>query len=360
MNKETSKYVAPVPVLAKDIVIAVSDRKEIYREILIDFDKSSFAEDWQRNSSWQISFDVTGTDRNSFAFDLIKDESIIYYKSERYIVTQLDEQATGRQLTKSVLATHEFYQLQHDRQENTISGRKSINECIEHLLKGSKRGYTFEIIGTFDKVDQENFGNINIVEGLNEVLADYGAILDFNGKHLIFYEPKLFGEKIQETIRYKHNTDEIQFQSDTTALKTQIVGYGKQKDEEQGGGYYFDPIIYTSPIAEDWGVRVADPVSDDRFTDATAMLRKLKETLQDYPTITGSVKLKKLMDINKGDWIKVLYEPLNNMELDVQVVGYKKYPFLNKPPEITLSNSKSDILSIQIQLAKQIRKLQRG
>ncbi|PAD94370.1 phage tail protein, partial [Terribacillus saccharophilus] len=58
----------------------------------------------------------------------------------------------------------------------------------------------------------------------------------------------------------------------------------------------------------------------------------------------------------KGDYWLVIYEPLG-LDIDVQIVAYKKYPFINKPPDITLSNSKEDIINIQVQLARELKRL---
>lgn len=349
----------PIPVLKDRDIIAVSDFAGQYREILVDFDMGSFAEEWQKNNSWQISFTVTKTDRNSFTYELINEESAIYYKGEKFIVTSLDRQASGGHVTKSVTATHQYFQIQHGRQYKTISGNLTIEQCLNHLFKGNDRGITYSVVGNFEKVEQENFGDINYLDGVKEILEDYDAVLDVTGLHLTFYEPSQFGRKTNEYIRYKYNTDEIQFQADTTTLKTQIMGYGKQKSEEEGGGYYFSPITYTSPLASEWGIRIAEPVRDERFTNASAMLTKLKQTLQDYPNISGTVKLSRKMDVEKGDWLTIIYEPLNT-NIEAQIVSYKKFPFLNQPPEITISNTKDDIIKIQAQLAREIKKMKRG
>jgi len=349
----------PIPVLKGRDIITVSDFAEEYREILIDFDIGTFTEEWQKNESWQISFTVTKTDRNAFTYELIGDESVIYYKGEKFIVTSLDRQAEGERVTKSVTATHQYFQIQHGRQYSTISGNLTIHQCLNHLLGKNDRGITFSVVGNFEKREKENFGDVNYLDGVKSILEDYGAILDVTGLHLTFYEPSQFGRQTNEYIRYKYNTDEIQFQADTTTLKTQIRGYGKEKSEEEGGGYYFSPVTYTSPRAVDWGIRIADPIRDERFTNEASMLAKLKQTLQDYPSISGNVKLGKKMDVQKGDWLTVIYEPLN-INLQTQIVSYKKFPFLNQPPEITVSNTQKDIITIQAQLAREIKKMKRG
>ncbi|MGD1386084.1 phage tail protein, partial [Enterococcus faecium] len=73
---------------------------------------------------------------------------------------------------------------------------------------------------------------------------DYGAVVIPNNKHLVFYPISEYGNITEQQIRYKYNTDEVSFDIDTYALKTQIKGFGKKKEDDS---YYFSPVTYTSP-----------------------------------------------------------------------------------------------------------------
>ncbi|HGF8196263.1 TPA: phage tail protein, partial [Enterococcus faecium] len=54
----------------------------------------------------------------------------------------------------------------------------------------------------------------------------------------------------------------------------------------------------------------------------------------------------------KGDYVAFVYEPLG-VNTYIQVVGIKTYPALeNKPPEITLSNTKKTMTAILANLTK--------
>ena len=73
---------------------------------------------------------------------------------------------------------------------------------------------------------------------------------------------------------------------------------------------------------------------------------------QTYPSISGSITVKWGLDLKKGDKVPFIYEPLQ-INTYIQVVGIKKYPAIpNKPPEITLSNTKKTMTSILAGLAK--------
>ncbi|MDT2675054.1 phage tail protein [Enterococcus dongliensis] len=334
------------------IDIIIQNYEKTKREILVEYDKDSFFENWQENETWEVSFNVTKTDLNSTAFDLVDYESSVIFNGQEFIIKQMTTSAEGQFVSKSVTATHIYYTIQDGRQYDTVTGTRSISQLLTHIFNAGARGFTWEVVDPNKKfltVEQENFGNANYLKLIEEILSDYDAVVIPNNQRLTFYPRAEYGGKIEEQIRYKYNTDSVKFDIDTYSLKTQIKGFGKKKDD---GSYYFSPITYTSPESEKWGIRIQDPVEDERYTVAGNMTERLKQDLQDYPAISGSVTLKWRITPKKGDYVPFIYEPLN-IRTYIQVVGLKTYPALpNKPPEITLSNTKKTMTSILANLAK--------
>ncbi|MBD9780198.1 phage tail protein [Enterococcus faecium] len=334
----------------KDIFI--QDYEKTKKEILTEYDKSTFTENWQENETWEISFTIVKTKFNELAFDLVDYENSVFFNEQEFIVKQMGVSAEGAAITKTVTATHIYYTMQDGFQYDTITGARSISQLLTHVFSAGSRGFTWEVIDPNKKfltVEQENFGNGNYLKLVEEILKDYDAIVIPDNKHLTFYPRSEFGDKVQEQIRYKYNTDSVKFDIDTYSLKTQIKGFGKKKEDDT---YYFTPITYTSKQSEKWGIRVQSPVSDDRYTVSGNMLERLKQDLQDYPTITGTVTMKWRVEPNKGDYVAFVYEPLG-VNTYIQVVGIKTYPAIpNKPPEITLSNTKKTMTSILAEMAQ--------
>lgn len=334
----------------KDIFI--QDYEKTKKEILTEYDKSTFTENWQENETWEISFTIVKTKFNELAFDLVDYENSVFFNGQEFIVKQMGVSAEGAAITKTVTATHIYYTMQDGFQYDTITGARSISQLLTHVFSAGSRGFTWEVIDPNKKfltVEQENFGNGNYLKLVEEILKDYDAIVIPDNKHLTFYPRSEFGDKVQEQIRYKYNTDSVKFDIDTYSLKTQIKGFGKKKEDDT---YYFTPITYTSKQSEKWGIRVQSPVSDDRYTVSGNMLERLKQDLQDYPTITGTVTMKWRVEPNKGDYVAFVYEPLG-VNTYIQVVGIKTYPAIpNKPPEITLSNTKKTMTAILAEMTK--------
>lgn len=334
----------------KDIFI--QDYEKTKKEILTDYDKSTFTENWQENETWEISFTIVKTKFNELAFDLVDYENSVFFNGQEFIVKQMGVSAEGAAITKTVTATHIYYTMQDGFQYDTITGTRSINQLLAHVFKPDNRGFTWNVVDPNKKflpVEQENFGNGNYLKLVEEILKDYDAIVIPDNKNLTFFPRSEYGKKTEEQIRYKYNTDSVKFDIDTFNLKTQITGFGKKKEDDN---YYFTPITYTSKQSGKWGIRVQSPVNDDRYTVSGNMLERLKTELQDYPTITGTVTMKWRVEPNKGDYVAFVYEPLG-VNTYIQVVGIKTYPAIpNKPPEITLSNTKKTMTSILAEMAK--------
>ncbi|EMF0113384.1 phage tail protein [Enterococcus hirae] len=339
--------------------IIVRNYEQTKEEILVRYDKDSFYEDWQQNETWEIGLSVTNL-INQEVFDLIEYESSITFNGQEFIIKKMTKNVVGGLVTKQIVATHIYYTIQDGYQYEKVTGTKSINQLLTHIFKAGNRGFTWEVIDPNKKfltVQQENFGDGNYLKLINELLSDYNAVVIPNNKHLMFYPISEYGRKVEEQIRYKYNTDEVTFDIDTYSLKTQIKGYGKLKEginteNPKDSDYVFTPITYTSPESKTWGIRIQDPVTDERYTISGNMLERLKNDLQDYPSISGSVTLKWKINPQKGDYVPFIYEPLN-INTYIQVVGIKTYPAIpNKPPEITLSNTKKTMTAILANMVK--------
>ncbi|NTL33574.1 phage tail protein [Enterococcus faecium] len=332
--------------------ILIRNYEETKEEILINYDKDSFSVSWQQNETWELSVTVPETKRNQITFDLIDYENYVVFDGQQYSIKQMRPYASGSQIYKDVVATHVYYTIQDGWQYDTISGTKSINDLLTHIFKAGNRGFSWEVVdpnNVFLKKEQENFGNNNYLNLINEILEDYGAVVIPNNKHLVFYPISEYGNITEQQIRYKYNTDEVSFDIDTYALKTQIKGFGKKKEDDS---YYFNPVTYTSSLSQRFGIRIQDPIEDERYTIQNNMIEYLKQQLHDYPDVSGSVTLKWAVSLNKGDKVLFVYEPLN-ISTYIQVVGITDYPAIpNKAPEIVLSNTKKTITSILANLAK--------
>lgn len=333
--------------------LIIRNYEQTQEELLVDYDKHSFFENWQESETWELSLTIRLNERNKVSFDLVAHESSIFYQGQEFIIKQLSDGGEGSSLYKTVVATHVYYSIAEGYQYDIMTGRRTMRQLLAHIFAAGNRGFSWDLVdpnNVLGSRDVENFGDDNYLGLINKLLSDFGAVVVPDKKHLTFYPAGQYGRQTEQQIRYKHNTEDVRFDIDTLSLRTQIKGYGGTDDNDRE---YFAPITYTSPEATKWGIRIQQPVRDERYQVAANMRERLIRELQDQPAITGVVTLKWAIEINKGDFVPFIYEPLN-VNTYIQVVGYKKYPAIpNKPPEIILSNTKKTMTSI---LAKLIQR----
>lgn len=465
-----------------------------YEEILTDFDTDSFNEEWGKNNNWSINFDVIKTTKNAFTFELIQQESQVKYNGQWFVIKNFEPTANGKILKKSITAHHIYFTCQDHRQYNQKSKTWSIKDALAWTFDGNKLGFTWEVVGTFSNVEIENFGDANALSMINEICEKFGAVVEANNKHLIFYSENSWGKTTHNQFRYLYNTDTVRCSIDTTNFKTVIRGYGKPVEETDifdswvalginkyygeeyydqdsntyqmrglnkgfrfnfdgtgfkiklithflGGRWEFtvdgkqtktittyanyapdtrrvykdfeifrglenkthtvvvkqisrdgnnpytkgtgtdtEPImimpegaslgLYRQRVGDDelyvfppvevksteenikkYGLRIQEPIRDERFTSVSSMTNHLKKQLHDYPDISLSITAKRKVEINRGDKWLFIYEPMG-IDTDVQIVGYRKFPYVNKAPEVTFSNTRKAMNDIQLDIAK--------
>ncbi|WP_211271200.1 prophage endopeptidase tail family protein, partial [Enterococcus hermanniensis] len=167
--------------------IIIQNYEKTKREILVEYDKDSFFENWQENETWEVSFNVTKTDLNSTAFDLVDYESSVIFNGQEFIIKQMTTSAEGKAVSKSVTATHIYYTIQDGRQYDTVTGTRSISQLLTHIFNAGARGFTWEVVDPNKKfltVEQENFGNANYLKLIEEILSDYDAVVIPNNQRL--------------------------------------------------------------------------------------------------------------------------------------------------------------------------------
>lgn len=336
-------------------MLTIRNYEETQEELLIDYDQGSFYENWQMNETWEVGFVIRKTIRNRVVYDLVSYESSVIFQGQQFVIKEMQESAVGEAVYKKVVATHVYYTIQDGYQYNKITGRQTPMQLLMHILGTGARGFTWQLSGGFPATDKENFGDANYLRLINEVLQDFRLVVIPDNKHLRFMSADAFGKKVHEPIRFKHNTDEVIFDIDTYNLKTQIRGFGALKegvetDDPRESDYVFPPVTLTSQESAKWGIRIQDPVRDERYHHQESMMERLRNDLQDTPNISGVVKLKWKTPIQKGDHVPFIYEPMG-ISTYIQVVGLKTFPLVpNKPPEVVLSNTKKTMTKLLVQL----------
>ncbi|MDW4052645.1 prophage endopeptidase tail family protein [Staphylococcus saprophyticus] len=134
----------------------------------------------------------------------------------------------------------------------------------------------------------------------------------------------------------------------------------------KGTDIYHAYAEWASPNIDAFGFSEAPTVFDDNALDEDELLKKIKAELNDQPTVEvstnylGSVEDKHYIghdDIKENNTIRFIHQPLGyNLDLKVVKLSYS-HPLLNEPVEVDFSNSPKDIIKIQQNINRNIKRM---
>jgi phage minor structural protein len=297
------------------------------------------------NEEYSLSFLLPLTERNEHAYPLVQEESYLEYDGQTYIVKELEEKSAGMKAIKSVKAFHVYLCELDDFLEGVIGGNVTIQEAVSFILQG--KNFTFEIPDAFETKTFFNFGNKNRLALMQEIFKIFGCEIEPHNRHLVF--KKQIGQRRDFQFRFKHNIKTISRHVDTTDLKTCIKGYG-------ANGFV---VTYRSPMADIYGERWADPITDEEISDEATMIEKLKSNLNDEPNI--SLKLDAVVlpgEVGLGDEVYTIYEPIG-IDIVQRVVEYVDFPEQPKSPQVTIANFREGLSDVFLDVVNNVKEVEK-
>jgi phage minor structural protein len=297
------------------------------------------------NEEYSLSFLLPLTERNEHAYPLVQEESYLEYDGQTYIVKELEEKSAGMKAIKSVKAFHVYLCELDDFLEGVIGGNVTIQEAVSFILQG--KNFTFEIPDAFETKTFFNFGNKNRLALMQEIFKIFGCEIEPHNRHLVF--KKQIGQRRDFQFRFKHNIKTISRHVDTTDLKTCIKGYG-------ANGLV---VTYRSPMADIYGERWADPITDEEISDEATMIEKLKSSLNDEPNI--SLKLDAVVlpsEVGLGDEVYTIYEPIG-IDIVQRVVEYVDFPEQPKSPQVTIANFREGLSDVFLDVVNNVKEVEK-
>ncbi|MGG3893187.1 phage tail spike protein [Geobacillus stearothermophilus] len=297
------------------------------------------------NEEYSLSFLLPLTERNEHAYPLVQEESYLEYDGQTYIVKELEEKSAGMKAIKSAKAFHVYLCELDDFLEGVIGGNVTIQEAVSFVLQG--KNFTFEVLDSFETKTLFNFGNKNRLALLQEIFKIFSCEIEPHNRHLVF--KKQIGQRRDFQFRFKHNIKTISRHVDTTDLKTCIKGYG-------ANGLV---VTYRSPMADIYGERRADPITDEEISDEATMIEKLKSSLNDEPNI--SLKLDAVVlpgEVGLGDEVYTIYEPIG-IDIVQRVVEYVDFPEQPKNPQVTIANFREGLSDVFLSVVNNVKEVEK-
>ena len=208
--------------------------------------------------------------------DLLE-ELIVICEGQKYRIKQLSSTMSGNKTLQSVTCKHISFDLIDYYAYDYLTNTVTLDKALQFLFKGTP--FTYSISDSIKNQSFEKLGECNKQKLLAKIIEAYGLEYEVDNYHFTF--KKKVGYETEFQFRYKANISNVKKDIDTTSLTTYIKGYGKKDDE----GNSLCTAEYTSPNAEKFGVRHADPVFDERYTIQSALLEYIKTKLNDTPDI---------------------------------------------------------------------------
>lgn len=232
--------------------IIVTDFNNKMSELLIDFAYDTFDYEYERNSSRQISFTAYKTTKNEDVFNMLQNEAFIDYQGQRYVIKDATASYNGLLFTKEITAFHIMYEFQNHFVSKDITSEElndevaddetdtlmSLDQYLNFIFKDNKLGYSYKIIGNFNKsLPVTDLGDKNGIEHLIEGAEIFGYIYFADNKVINIYDHDTFCNLTEKVVRYRFNNDEVKASVDTKDMKTFIKGFGKKKNKTETKNY---------------------------------------------------------------------------------------------------------------------------
>lgn len=314
----------------------------------------------EKNSQWQLSF--TAYDDGSVAFNMLSVESSVWWDNQEYIIKQFQPDYSNGITTFQVTAIHVAYEVSRIRQRETKTGTLTytVNDVLSFYLKNNTLGFTWEVIGNFDKQQITDLGNGSGKDMLDKIISTWPDVVFYpDNKNIRIYQHASIAKNLGNRIDYLHDTPELKLSYDSTNIVNQVMAYGKQKDNASSdkAEYYFPPFMVTDETSvSQWGLHPGEDVSDERFTDANTMKEYALSQLSPQPTLSIEAT-ETTNEVPTLCEIRRLENRKDEFVTEVEVVAYTYYPLdKSQATSITLNNRAKTILNYQSSRQKGLEK----
>lgn len=322
---------------------------------------NTFSINVEKNSQIQLQF--TAYDDGSLAFNLLSIESSIFWDSQEYIIKQIVPDYANGFTTLQITAIHVSYEIFRIRQRQTKTGTLtySVDDVLSFYLSGNSLGFTWEVIGDFEKDQISDLGNSSGKDMLDKIVSTWpDAVFYPDNKNIRIYQHDSFVKNLGNRIDYLHNTPDVKLTYDTMdSIVNQVMAYGKQKEntKDDKTEYYFEPFLVTNQKSvNEWGLHPGDDVSDERFTDKNAMQIYTLSQLKPDPTLSIEVTETNNEVPTLGEIRRLEVRPANFVT-EVEVVSFTYYPIdKSQATSITLNNRSKTILNYKSAQQKALKK----
>lgn len=253
------------------------------KEPLNLFDPKSLQIQWEVNQTWSLQ--LTAYNDGSLAYQMLESEASIFLDNQEYIIKQVADDSSSGLDSVQVTATHVYFEVQKIRkykdyidpidkdkqtdvkvlktdstksddsdntktdtnektegntttkittkttdetqQDNQNQVTYSIQDVLDHWLKDNNLGFTYEVIGSFEKKELEELKDGTGADMLSKISNTWNnAIIYPDNRKIMVYSADKFNLNRGNRIDYLNNASEIKFSTDSTSLTNMVYCIG--------------------------------------------------------------------------------------------------------------------------------------
>ncbi len=249
------------------------------------------------------------------------------FEDEFYVVTYAKPIDDGKTTHVTFDAVHQFF-WDFDKSsvhEQLNDGSHTFLTYLDFIFTGSDYTYTIDPLLKVYAFEKQSFGYKSRLKLFNDVITSSGVEFQVNGKVVRILEKT--GTDLSTVVRKNFNMNELGIEKNIGDFVTYQKGFGAWIDEnDHSKGRLVTE--YTSPLASVYGKLEAEPLVDERYTQADNMIAALKANVDNSYSISVHLDMEDLTRAGydytqprAGDYIMAINETLDFQE-KIRIVSF--------------------------------------
>lgn len=249
----------------------------------------------------------------------------IKFQDEFYRVIFAKPIDTGNKIQVDFDAVHQFF---YDFDKSSVhsqlpDGSHTFLTYLDFIFSGS--GYTYNLEVTVNALNKQSFGYKSRLDLFNDIVKSSGIEFFVSGKVVRILQKT--GTDLSTIVRKNFNMNELGIEKKINDFVTYQKGFGawNNKDDHSKGRL---EVEYISPLASEYGIIEAEPLVDERYTNADSLLASLKQNVDSSYSISVQIDMEDLTKAGyqytqpvAGDYIMAINETVGFKE-KIRIVSF--------------------------------------
>lgn len=249
------------------------------------------------------------------------------FDDEFYVVTYAKPIDDGKATHVTFDAVHQFF-WDFDKSsvhEQLNDGSHTVLNYLDFIFADSGYTYTIDPLLKVYAFEKQSFGYKSRLNLFNDIITASGVEFQVNGKVVRILEKT--GTDLSTVVRKNFNMNELGIEKHIGDFVTYQKGFGAWVDEND---HTKGRLVteYTSPLASVYGKLEAEPLVDERYTQADNMMAALKANVDNSYSLSIRLDMEDLTHAGyeytqprAGDYIMAINETLDFQE-KIRIVSF--------------------------------------